>query len=123
MKLLDLDPIPLLPSSMVLDSMARNNEYFPDLHPPYSSGPLKEYFEKYYGAKYYEKVPINFSDEESFYPINLTPVELEFKVPFRAVNKLVMQSLQTLDQESMIKFAQQRLHKKESYVQGQIKRF
>ena len=66
---------------MVLGVMARNNEYF-DQGPSYSSAPLKEYFEKYYGAKYYEKVPINFSDKESFEPTTLTLLELEFKVRF-----------------------------------------
>jgi hypothetical protein len=121
MKLLDFNhSSPWIPSVRVLGEMARNDEYF-DQDPPYSSAPLKEYFEKYYGAKYYEKVPINFSDEESFEPTILTPLELELKVPFSAVNNLVMQSLQTLDQESMIKFVEQRLYEKESYVQEQIR--
>jgi hypothetical protein len=121
MKLLDFsDRVLPLPSSLVLGEMARNDEYF-DQDPPYSSAHLKEYFEKYYGTKYYEKVPISFSDEESFEPTSLTPIELEFKVPFSAVNNLVMKSLQTLDQESMIKFAEHRLYEKESYVQEQIR--
>ncbi len=122
MKLLGFsDRVLPLPSSFVLRNMAEDCRYFSDLDPTYSSAPLKEYFEKYYGAQYYEKVPINFSDEKSFEPTSLTPLELELKVPFSAVNNLVMQSLQTLDQESIIKFAEHRSYEKESYVQEQIR--